>query len=159
MNQHFRKLASVSVVLCAFGCAQPKVEDFGGPVEVTLKSPDRPGAGVPVKIVDEAAVAKALGTLALNQEITNNLPEAVYAEFFDTLTVSSGTGVQKTKSDGRVVVKQLGLPYFVVAQQGNDCGPAVRRKSATTGFRSGPTTWVGNTRWICSSRSRGCCEN
>jgi Tol biopolymer transport system component len=118
MNQHFRKLASVSVVLCAFGCAQPKVEDFGGPVEVTLKSPDRPGAGVPVKIVDEAAVAKALGTLALNQEITNNLPEAVYAEFFDTLTVSSGTGVQKTKSDGRVVVKQLGLPYFVVAQQG-----------------------------------------
>jgi WD40 repeat protein len=118
MNQHFTKLVSVSVVLCAFGCAQPKVEEFGGPVEITLKSPDGPGVGVPVKIIDEAAVAKALGTLALNQEITNNLPEAVYTDFFDTLTVPNGVSVLKTRINGRVLVKQLGLPYFVVAQQG-----------------------------------------
>jgi DNA-binding beta-propeller fold protein YncE len=118
MSQHFMELVSVSVVLCAFGCAQPKVEEFGGPVEVTLKSPDGPGAGVPVKIVDEAAVAKALGTLALNQEITNNLSEAVYADFFDTLTVPHGTIVLKTKLNGRILVKQLGAPYYVVAQHG-----------------------------------------
>jgi WD40 repeat protein len=119
MNQLYRILVSVSVVLCGFGCAEPKVEEFGGPVEVTLKSPAGPGAGVPVKFVDEAAVARALGTLALSQEITNSQPEAVYADFFDTLTVSNRIGVLKTKVTGRVLVRELGLPHFVVAQQGD----------------------------------------
>ncbi|HVM59693.1 MAG TPA: WD40 repeat domain-containing protein [Verrucomicrobiae bacterium] len=119
MSQHFRRWVFLVAVLCLFGCAQPKVDEFGGPVEITLKSPDGPGAGVPVKIVDEAAVAKALGTLALNQEITNSLSEAAYADFFDTLTGPADAVVAKTKANGRLLVKQLGVPHYVVAQQGN----------------------------------------
>ena len=110
---------SLSIALCAFGCAQPKVEESGGPVEVTLQSPDGPGAGVPVKIVDEASVARALGTLALNQQITNTLSESAYADFFNTLAIPAGTVVKKTKVDGRILVKELGVPHYVVAQQGD----------------------------------------
>jgi hypothetical protein len=119
MSQRFTLFVSISVVLCAFGCVQQKVEDFGGPVEITLRSLDGPAAAVPVKIVDEVAIAKALGTLALTQEISNNISEAAYADFFDTLTVPKGTIIAKTKLNGRILVKQLGEPYYVVAQQGD----------------------------------------
>jgi DNA-binding beta-propeller fold protein YncE len=118
MSQHIRKLVSLCVVLCAFGCVQQKVEEFSGPVEITLRSPDGPAGGVPVKIVDEASVAKALGTLAVEQDLKNNISEAAYSEFFNTLTLSKGMSVLKTKKDGRVLVKQVGAPHFVVAQQG-----------------------------------------
>lgn len=109
---------SLCAALAVFGCAQQKVEEFGGPVEITLRSTDGPAAGVPVKIVDEAAVAKALGTLALEQDLKNTISEAAYSEFFNTLTPPNGMIVLKTKKDGHVLVKQVGAPYFVVAQDG-----------------------------------------
>jgi DNA-binding beta-propeller fold protein YncE len=118
MSQQIRKLVSWCVVLCVFGCAQQKVEELGGPVEITLRSTDGPAAGVPVKIVDEIAVAKALGTLALQQDLKSNMSETVYSDFFNTLTPSKGMSIVKTKQDGRVLVKQVGAPYYVVAQDG-----------------------------------------
>ncbi len=118
MSLHTTKWVSLCVALCAFGCVQQKVEEFSGPVEITLRSPDGPAGGVPVKIVDEASVAKALGTLALEQDLKSNISEAAYSEFFNTLTLPKGMSVLKTKKDGRVLVKQVGAPHFVVAQQG-----------------------------------------
>ncbi len=118
MSQHIRKLVPLCVALCAFGCVQQKVEEFSGPVEISLRSPDGPAAGVPVKIVDEASIAKALGTLALEQDLKSNISEAAYSEFFNTLTLSKGMSVLKTKQNGRVLVKQVGAPHFVVAQEG-----------------------------------------
>jgi DNA-binding beta-propeller fold protein YncE len=118
MSPRIRLLVSLCAVLSVFGCVQPKVEELGGPVEITLRSADGPAAGVPVKIVDEAAVAKALGTLALEQDLKNNISEAAYSDFFNTLTLSKGMSVMKTKQNGRVLVKHVGAPYFVVAQEG-----------------------------------------
>ncbi len=118
MSPHTTKWVSLCVALCAFGCVQQKVEEFSGPVEITLRSPDGPAGGVPVKIVDEASVAKALGTLAVEQDLKSNISEAAYSEFFNTLTLSKGMSMLKTKTDGRVLVKHVGAPHFVVAQQG-----------------------------------------
>jgi len=118
MSPRIRYFVSLCVALCAFGCVQQKVEELGGPVEITLRSTDGPAGGVPVKIVDEAAVAKALGTLALQQDLKSTMSETVYSEFFNTLTLPTGATVLKTKKDGRVLARQLGAPYFVVAQEG-----------------------------------------
>jgi hypothetical protein len=143
MSQRIRQLMSLCVALCAFGCVQQKVEEFGGPVEITLRSPDGPAAGVPVKIVDEAAVAKALGTLALQQDLKNTISETVYSDFFNTLTLSKGMSVVKTKQDGRILVKHVGAPYYVVAQEGQHLWVADAAEVHDSRLPMGPNSMGG----------------
>jgi len=134
---------SLFVALCAFGCIQQRVEELSGPVEITLRSPDGPAGGVAVKIVDEAAVAKALGTLAVHQDLKNTLSESVYSEFFNTLTLPKGLSVVKTKKDGRVLLKQLGEPYFVVAQEGQHLWVAAAAEVRDHRLPMGPDSMGG----------------
>jgi hypothetical protein len=118
MSPRIRYLLPLCVAFCVSGCVQQKVEELTGPVEISLRSTDGPAAGVPVKIVDEAAIAKALGTLALEQDLKNTISEAAYSDFFNTLTLPKGATVLKTKKDGRVLANRVGAPYYVVAQDG-----------------------------------------
>ncbi len=143
MNLQIRKFVSLFVALYAFGCVQQKVEELGGPVEIFLRSTDGPAGGVPVKIVDEAAVAKALGTLALHQDLKSTIAESVYSEFFNTLALPKGASVLKTKRDGRVLVKQVGLPHFVVAQEGQHLWVADAAEVHDHRLRMGPDTMGG----------------
>ena len=119
MSQRIRILVSLCVALCVFGCVQQKVEEFTGPVEITLRTFDGPDRRCPGRrSFNEASVAKALGTLALQQDLKNSISETVYSDFFNTLTLPRGMSVVKTKQDGRLLVKQVGAPHFVVAQEG-----------------------------------------
>jgi len=118
MNQYVAKVVCVGAVLCAFGCAQEKLEEAAKSVEITLRSGDVPATDVPVKIIDDAAAARAIVPLASNQSLTNGLPESLYTSFFNALDPVPGISVAKTDRDGKATINRLRSQHFIVAQDG-----------------------------------------
>jgi len=115
MSQRIRQLVSVCRPVRLRLCTA-EGRRIRGTVEITLRSPTA-AAGVPVKIVDEAAVAKALGTLACSRTLKTPSRRRVYSDFFNTLTCPRDERGEN-KQDGRILVKHVGAPYYVVAQEG-----------------------------------------
>jgi tricorn protease-like protein len=129
MSQHFVKLVCAWGVLCAFGCAQQKVEEPGKPFEITLQSGDAPVAGVPVKIIDEPSAARAIITLALREDAGSSLPKALDSVFFEGLNPDSGAEAIKTDRNGKVAVNRLRAQHFVIARDGQHLWAAAASKA------------------------------
>ena len=118
MNQHSLKLVCAWIVLCAFGCVQQAVEEPTRSVEISLQSADTLVAGVPVKVIDELAAAKAIVPLASGEDIRAGIPEARYGDFFKALKPVVGLDVSTTDHAGKAVINRLRSQYFIVACDG-----------------------------------------
>jgi WD40 repeat protein len=118
MSQHSLKLVCAWIVLCAFGCLQQTVEEPARSVEINLQASGSSIAGVPVKVIDEQAAAKAIVPLASSEDLRAGLPEARFSDFFKGLTPVSGIDVSFTDHDGKAVINRLRAQHFIVACDG-----------------------------------------
>jgi WD40 repeat protein len=118
MIQHSVKFICVWIVLCAFGCVQQKVEEPTRSVEISLQAMDTSVVGVPVKIIDELAAAKAIVPLASSEDLPIGIPEASYGDFFKALKPVDGSDASATDHNGKAVINRLRAPQFVVACDG-----------------------------------------
>src|ERR1017187_10502785 len=118
MSQHSVKFVCVWIVLCAFGCVQQKVEEPTRSVEINLQAADTSVAGVPVKIIDEQAAARAIVPLASSEEFPTGIPEADLGDFFKALKSADGSDASTTDRNGKAVIHRLRTQQFVVASDG-----------------------------------------
>ena len=118
MNQHSLKLVCAWIVLCAFGCVQQTVEEPTRSVEISLQAADTSVAGVPVKIIDELAAAKAIVPLASSEDLQAGIPEARYGDFFKALKPVDGLDASTTDHSGKAVINRLRAQHFIVACDG-----------------------------------------
>ena len=118
MSQHSLKFLCAWIVLCAFSCVQQTVEEPTRSVEISLQAADTSVAGVPVKVVDELAAAKAIIPLASSEDLQAGIPEARYGDFFKALKPVVGLDVSTTDHAGKAVINRLRAQYFIVACDG-----------------------------------------
>jgi neurobeachin-like protein/WD40 domain-containing protein len=118
VSQYSLKLICVCIVVCAFGCAQETVEEPTRSVEIKLQAAGISLAGVPVKVIDEQAAAKAIVPLASTVNLQAGIPEASYADFFQALKPVDGMNIATTDHDGKAVINRLRSQHFVVACDG-----------------------------------------
>jgi WD40 repeat protein len=115
---HSLKLVCACLVLCAFGCVQQTVEEPTRSVEISLQATDASVAGVPVKVIDEQAAAKALVPLASREDLRAGIPEAFYSDFFGALKPVEGMDVSVTDHSGKAALNRLRAQHFIVACDG-----------------------------------------
>ena len=144
MNQHFMKLLGTWAVLCLVGCSQQKVEEIARSVEVTVQTADAPVAGVSVKVIDEQAGANALIALASHADWKGDIPESLYADFFQSLQPANETQALSTDANGKATVNHLGAQHFVVAQSGQNLWLATASETRDRKLRLGPENLGGS---------------
>ncbi len=118
MSQHSVKFVCVWIILCAFGCVQQKVEEPTRSVEISLQAVDTSVVGVPVKIIDELAAAKAIVPLASSEDLPTGIPEASYGAFFKALRPVDGSDTSTTDHNGKAVINRLRAQHFIVGCDG-----------------------------------------
>ena len=118
MSQHSVKFVCVWIVLCAFGCVQQQMEEPTRSVEISLQAEGALVAGVPVKVIDEQAAARAIVPLASSEDLLSGIPEASYGDFFKSLKPVDGAVVSTTDHNGKAVIHRLRAQQFIVAGDG-----------------------------------------
>jgi hypothetical protein len=118
MSQDSLKLVCVWIVFCAFGCTQQPVEEPTRSVEINLQAAGASIAGVPVKVIDEQAAARAIVPLASSEDLQAGIPEASYGDFFKALEPVDGMEVATTDHDGKAMINRLRAQHFIVACDG-----------------------------------------
>jgi WD40 repeat protein len=94
------------------------VEEPTRSVEINLQAAGTSVAGVPVKVIDEQAAARAIVPLASSENLQAGIPEASYGDFFKALKPVDGMDVATTDHAGKAVINRLRAQYFIVACDG-----------------------------------------
>ena len=97
---------------------QQTVEEPTRSVEISLQASDTSVAGVPVKVIDELAAARAIVPLASSEDLQAGIPETRYRDFFQALKPVDGMEVSATDHSGKAVINRLRAQHFIVACDG-----------------------------------------